>query len=128
MPDPRPYILPPKRLPADFPPTIPKSILEDVCFLAYLNREFFLCESMRGIKQRILGPVPCWEKRWAGMLGKWTQKEELEWEDVPKKRNQHGESCISRVLEIQQLRNRSSASLRKGSGNQQAAPGDTSLP
>jgi len=72
------------RLPYGVPIPFPASILKDVCFLAYLNHEFYLCESMEHIKDRILGPHPCWEKRWAGFLHGWKQKEEfLQWEDIP---------------------------------------------
>lgn len=72
-------------LPNDFPPTVPFSVLQDVCFLASLNQEFFLCETYKRIKDKIMGPVQCWEKRWAGFLCRWKQTSELEWEDVPQK-------------------------------------------
>lgn len=72
------------------------SILEDVAFLAYLNKAFFLCESYKQIKEKILGPNACWEKRWAGLLSKWKQKTDLEWDDVPLQRSK----AISKIPDL----------------------------
>ncbi|KAL0252400.1 hypothetical protein I308_101791 [Cryptococcus tetragattii IND107] len=80
-PDPKPFQLP------SYEPTLlhrpSQNVIEDVCFLAYLNGEFALCETSLGIEERLEGKEPCWEKRWAGMLGSWSQRAEMDWQDIP---------------------------------------------
>ncbi|WVQ78722.1 hypothetical protein IAT38_000809 [Cryptococcus sp. DSM 104549] len=79
--DPLPFHLPP----LDYPllHKVPDSIVEDLCFIAYLNGEFTLCETSFRIEDRLQGKEPCWEKRWAGMLGAWSKRAEMDWEDIP---------------------------------------------
>jgi hypothetical protein len=35
----------------------------------------------KDIEDRLAGPEPCWEKRYAVMLSGWKKKEDLDWED-----------------------------------------------
>lgn len=35
------------------------------------------------IEEHLEGKEPCWEKRWAGMLGSWSQRAEMDWQDIP---------------------------------------------
>ena len=60
----------------------PYTLILDLCFLAYLNNEFFLCESPCKIEDRLRSFSPSWEKRWAGMLGGWNKRAEMDWEDM----------------------------------------------
>ncbi|CAD6587454.1 MAG: hypothetical protein TREMPRED_004760 [Tremellales sp. Tagirdzhanova-0007] len=60
------------------------TLILDLCFLAYLNDEFYLCESPRKMEDRLRSLSPCWEKRWAGMLGGWNKRAEMDWEDMLK--------------------------------------------
>ncbi|WVQ64808.1 uncharacterized protein L199_002977 [Kwoniella botswanensis] len=60
------------------------SVVDDLCFLAYLNNHFYLCESPLKIIQRLQGKQPCWEKTWASFLGAWSKRAEMDWEDIPK--------------------------------------------
>lgn len=57
-------------------------IFEDVCFLAYLNKDFVLCESLEKVKEKVLGVEPCWEKRWAELLCRWKQSPEMRADDT----------------------------------------------
>lgn len=87
--DPRPFVPPPYKLPSKIRKDIPPAVILDVCFLAYLNKELFMCETFWLIEERIFGPEPCWEKRWATMLYQWKEREEMDWEDIavpPKRR------------------------------------------
>jgi hypothetical protein len=85
-PDPKLFRILPLTLPKDIPIPLPASILDDICFLAYLNDDFALCESKERVRDNIIGPISRWEKRWAGFLNHWSHKEELlQWEDIPKK-------------------------------------------
>ncbi|WWC87776.1 uncharacterized protein L201_002668 [Kwoniella dendrophila CBS 6074] len=63
--------------------TIDPAIIEDLCFLAYINHKFFLCETPKKIIQRLHGKEPCWEKQWASILGAWSKRVEMDWEDIP---------------------------------------------
>ncbi|OCF32299.1 CAMK/CAMKL protein kinase [Kwoniella heveanensis BCC8398] len=81
VPDPKPFSVPPKNL--SFMHRIPFNIVEDICFLAHLNGEFALCETTRKIEIKLSGTDPCWEKQWAGMIGAWSKRAEMEWEPIP---------------------------------------------
>ncbi|EIW66820.1 hypothetical protein TREMEDRAFT_34698 [Tremella mesenterica DSM 1558] len=65
------------------PPHVLDSIVEDLCFLQYLDGRFALCQTDIMVRSTLVGDRPCWEKMWAGMLGKWCMRNELEWEDIP---------------------------------------------
>lgn len=80
--DPYPFVPPPLKLSSKIRKSIPAAVIMDVAFLAYLNKEFVLCESFWLIEQRIFGSEQCWEKRWTTMLFQWKQKEEMDWEDI----------------------------------------------
>lgn len=80
-PDLRPFQLPSYELKLLHKPS--QSVIEDLCFLAYLNGEFALCETSMRIEEHLEGKEPCWEKRWAGMLGSWSQRAEMDWQDIP---------------------------------------------
>ncbi|WVW80038.1 hypothetical protein I302_102011 [Kwoniella bestiolae CBS 10118] len=82
QPEPQPFILPPNDL--SYMYKIDPSAIDDLCFLAYLNHEFFLCETPQKIIERLQGKKPCWEKRWANFLGAWSKRAEMDWEDIPK--------------------------------------------
>ena len=56
-------------------------ILRDLAFLAYLNNDFYLCETYERFEQSLEGSDSCWEKRWADFLSKWEKGFEMEWED-----------------------------------------------
>nr|ODO02471.1 CAMK/CAMKL protein kinase [Cryptococcus depauperatus CBS 7855] len=60
-----------------------QSVVEDLCFLSYLNGNFALCETSLRIEERLEGKEPCWEKRWSLMLGAWSKRAEMDWEDIP---------------------------------------------
>jgi hypothetical protein len=45
-----------------------------------------LCQTSKDIVERLYGPEPCWEKRWAKMLRRWKKREDMEWEDIPASR------------------------------------------
>ena len=62
---------------------LPTDVIHDLCFLAYLNEDYRLCETPKKIAERLESPFPCWEKRWAGMLSAWVKRAEMDWEDVP---------------------------------------------
>ncbi|ODO04662.1 hypothetical protein I350_05271 [Cryptococcus amylolentus CBS 6273] len=77
---------PPFKLPSTESTTLRRpsqSVVEDLCFLAYLNGEFALCETSLRIEQRLKGEEACWEKRWASMLGAWSKRVEMDWQDIP---------------------------------------------
>ncbi|GFZ42689.1 hypothetical protein JCM24511_00406 [Saitozyma sp. JCM 24511] len=76
------FKVPSLSLPAGLARPIADSVIEDICFLKYLNREFFLCETATKVREALASPDPCWEKRWAGMLGKWEKRVEMDWEDI----------------------------------------------
>ncbi|OWZ50964.1 CAMK/CAMKL protein kinase [Cryptococcus neoformans] len=80
-PDPKPFQLPSYELRLLHRPS--QGVIEDLCFLAYLNGEFALCETSLRIEELLEGKEPCWEKRWAGMLGSWSQRAEMDWQDIP---------------------------------------------
>lgn len=80
-PDPKPFQLPSYELRLLHRPS--QGVIEDLCFLAYLNGEFALCETSLRIEERLEGKEPCWEKRWAGMLRSWSQRAEMDWQDIP---------------------------------------------
>lgn len=82
-PDPFPFRPPSYSLPSKLQGALPYVVIQDLCFLAYLNKEFFLCETPSRIQDRVYGEEPCWEKRWAKMLCRWKQTEEMDWEDLP---------------------------------------------
>lgn len=67
-------------LPSNF--QLSDEIVLDVAFLSFNLQQFQLCESLDIIEEKILDLEPNWEKRWAGMLGRWKQREETLWEDV----------------------------------------------
>lgn len=81
--DPNVFVLPRMSLPSRLQGSLPVGVLLDVCFLAYLNKEFCLCETTARIEARLYGEQPCWEKRWARMLYRWREREEMDWEDLP---------------------------------------------
>ncbi|WVQ94621.1 hypothetical protein IAU59_001701 [Kwoniella sp. CBS 9459] len=81
FPDPKPFTVPPQNL--NFMHRIPITVVEDICFLAHLNGEFALCETTRKIEHKLTGKTPCWEKQWAGMLGDWSKRAEMQWEPIP---------------------------------------------
>ncbi|WRT65601.1 uncharacterized protein IL334_002546 [Kwoniella shivajii] len=79
--NPAPYELPSCNL--SFMHKIDPSVVDDLCFLAFMSGEFFLCETPTKIVNRLHDKRPCWEKRWAGMLGAWSKRAEMDWEDIP---------------------------------------------
>ncbi|WWC68738.1 uncharacterized protein I206_102672 [Kwoniella pini CBS 10737] len=81
FPDPLPFKLPSFEL--SYMHRIDESVIEDICFLAYLDHQFYLCETPLKIIRRLQGREPCWEKRWASMLGAWSKRSEMDWEDIP---------------------------------------------
>lgn len=80
--DPPLLIAPSYDLPDDFPAELDPAVIQDLCFLAYLNQEFFLCETPERIRKRVYGTKRCWEKRWAKMLSAWREKDDMEWQDL----------------------------------------------
>ncbi|WWC60192.1 uncharacterized protein I303_102757 [Kwoniella dejecticola CBS 10117] len=80
-PDPAPFNLPPLQL--SYMHRIEESVVDDLCFLAFINKQFALCETPLKIIQRLHGTGPCWEKRWASMLGAWSKRSEMDWQDIP---------------------------------------------
>lgn len=81
--DPYPFRPPSYTLPSKLQGQLPFVVIQDLCFLAYLNKDFYLCETPRRIEERVYGEDPCWEKRWAKMLHRWKEREEMDWEDLP---------------------------------------------
>ncbi|WVQ74572.1 hypothetical protein IAR50_004173 [Cryptococcus sp. DSM 104548] len=80
-PDPPYFKLPPYETATLHRPS--QSVVEDLCFLAYMNGEFALCETSLRIEERLEGKDACWEKRWCGMLGAWSKIAEMDWQDIP---------------------------------------------
>ncbi|OCF58019.1 CAMK/CAMKL protein kinase [Kwoniella mangroviensis CBS 10435] len=80
--EPRPFSLPSGDL--SYMHKVDPSVVDDLCFLAYLNNHFYLCESPLKIIQRLQGEHPCWEKTWASFLAAWSKRAEMDWEDIPK--------------------------------------------
>lgn len=78
-----PFRPPSYTLPSKLQGSLPFVVIQDLCFLAYLNKEFFLCETTLRIEERVYGEERCWEKRWAKMLHRWKEGEEMDWEDLP---------------------------------------------
>ena len=62
-------------------PLLPE-VISDLAFLAYLNHEFYLCESFEKIQIALHQNATTWHRLWAGFLSKWNQSLEMEWEDV----------------------------------------------
>jgi len=83
-PDPKRYRPPPLELPGSLSLPLSPGIIQDLCFLAYLNNDYYLCETPRKIEERLVSPEPRWEKRWAGLLSAWIKRAEMDWEDVSK--------------------------------------------
>jgi hypothetical protein len=80
--DPQPFRAPsfnPSRI------NLTEDIILDLAFLSYNVNEFFLCESLDIVVEKVLCPEGNWYKRWAGMLSQWKQSEETLWEDVEMK-------------------------------------------
>ena len=55
----------------------------DIAFLAFNMGQFHLCETLTVIEEGITFQGVPWMVKWANMLGKWRQKAETMWEDVP---------------------------------------------
>lgn len=83
-PDPKRYRPPPLELPGSLSLPLSPGIIQNLCFLAYLNNDYYLCETPRKIEERLVSPEPRWEKRWAGLLSAWIKRAEMDWEDVSK--------------------------------------------
>ncbi|KAL1409523.1 hypothetical protein Q8F55_003506 [Vanrija albida] len=75
--------LPSRRLSSRIVRPVPQSVVDDLCFLAYLKKSFFLCETSKKIEERLYNKERTWEKRWAAMLHGWERRAEMDWEDVP---------------------------------------------
>lgn len=80
IPDPDPMYIPSYDLPDDI--RLTEDIVLDVAFLAYNLQEFQLCESLATVVETLVSGGPNWRKQWAGLLGRWMQREETMWEDV----------------------------------------------
>lgn len=81
--DDQPIPIPSRRLSSKIVRPVPQTVVDDLCFLAYLKRSFFLCESRKKVEDQLYNKERTWEKRWATMLHGWEQRVEMEWEDVP---------------------------------------------
>ena len=76
------------------PPTLPleilanKNVLQDLCFIAYLKREFHIGETPWRIEKmlRARGSRANWAKQWAVYLFNWDREQKGGWEDVQRKR------------------------------------------
>ncbi|RSH94560.1 hypothetical protein EHS25_004364 [Saitozyma podzolica] len=95
------FKVPSLSLPAGLARPIADSVIEDICFLKYLNREFFLCETATKVREALASPDPCWEKRWAGMFGKWEKRVEMDWEDINETGGVTRKSVSSRGNKVQ---------------------------
>lgn len=111
-PDPVPQRIPSFDLPRNLSPPFAQSIVSDLCFLAFLNDDFRLCETPKKIEDRLESPYPCWEKRWAGMLSAWNKRAEMDWEDVVKvSEKPKSNSSSSRIISCCLLISHSSHTL-----------------
>lgn len=72
-------------LPEDFASHIPDTVLADITFLSYLNKDFVLCEALGKVEGDIFGEEPCWQKRWAGLLSKWKQSPDTTWQEASRR-------------------------------------------
>ncbi|TXT04259.1 hypothetical protein VHUM_04257 [Vanrija humicola] len=81
--DDQPIPIPSRRLSSRIVRPVPQSIVDDLCFLAYLTKSFFFCESKKKIEEQLYNKERTWQKRWATMLHGWEQRAEMDWEDVP---------------------------------------------
>ena len=119
-------------LPAGLPRPIADSVIEDICFLKYLNNEFFLCETATKVREALASPDPCWEKRWAGMLGKWEQRVEMDWEDINETggvtRKSGGSARTLYRVDVGRSRKHSFVTREQGSDEaRQSSPRDSSV-
>ena len=116
--DPYPFHIPSYELPSKLYFKLAPSVIQDVCFLAYSNQEFVLCQTSKDIVERLYGLEPCWEKRWAKMLSRWKKREDMEWEDIPMSRVEvpksrvPARSCTSTVRTGSNLLRRQSSQCR----------------
>lgn len=76
-PDPPLLTMPAYDLPNNLKHKLSHAVLQDLCFLAYLNGDLYLCETSARIKERVYGERPCWEKRWAQMLAAWKERDDM---------------------------------------------------
>jgi hypothetical protein len=79
-----PYTPPLAYLPSSVPSPCPSVILQDLCFLAYLNGSFTFCQTTKEMQERLSDRHARWEKVWAGFLYKWYTRVDSDWEDTPK--------------------------------------------
>lgn len=75
--------VPPMRLSSRVPRPVSADIVQDICFMSYLNKTHFLCQTPKLILKRLAAREPCWEKQWATMLAGWERSRDLQWEDLP---------------------------------------------